>query len=130
MNPTVGFRNKSTSKKSVKTNTKSCFHRVNTDQERVVVAVQLAYDEYTIFLEGIRKDLSLGEITKAKSRIVVREGILFIIHFNIDYISAGDKMKCVTIVLENLTKVFDVISVQCDCCVHHDGLYITDLIKK
>lgn len=123
------LRGMSTSQKNETTVNRSCFRKVNTNEERVVTAVELAYVEYTEFLEGIMKNLRLGEIIKAENKIVVHEGILFEINFEIDYVPAGVKMECVTSVLEDLAKVFDVKNVSCDCCVEKDASKIPNVIN-
>lgn len=97
------------------------FHEVFAPEELITTAVQLAYDKYTKAIQGIMDDLlRLGEINKVESRNVVLEGTLFKINFGIVYIPDGDILDCVTLVLENLAKVFEVKSVVCDCCQEKD----------
>lgn len=89
---------------------------LSTSEERVVAAVNLAYNHYRKFLVGIMDDLRLGEINKAESENVEHKGTLLKIKFEIEYVPAGDIIECNTIVLENLTKALEVKNVSCDCC--------------
>lgn len=86
--------------------------------ERVVAAVQQAYDEYIEFLRGMQKHLRLrlGNINKAERAFIKKEGILLKVHFEIVYVPAGDILECDTLILDSFDQVFDVKNVSCDCC--------------
>lgn len=96
-------------------------HELSTSEERVVAAVNLAYNEYISFLVGIMDDLRLGEINKAESENVEHKGTLLSIKFEIEYIPAGDTMECNTVVLENFAEALEVKNVTCDCCKEEDS---------
>lgn len=104
-------------------------HIVSTSDQRVITAVQFAYNAYAKFLEGIREDIYLGKINKAEYENVENKGTLFKIKFEIIYIPAEDIMDCDTMVLEDLVQGFDVKNVSCNCCRDKDDIQVTNVIK-
>lgn len=128
-NNTDSSQHATASEKSVITDNRGCRHIVNINDERVVAAVQSAYEEYMSLLKGIIEDLHLGAINRAESKIVGHEGTLLHINFEIDYIPNGDKMDCDTIVLESIAKVFEVQNISCDYREEKDDSKNTNVIN-
>lgn len=106
---------------------KGGFHRVNTSEERVVAATQVAYDELIEFIGGIKENFSPGKINYAKSGIIDNQGTQFKINFEIFYVPTGNTMNCVAVVLENSKKAFEVKNVSCECCNEEDDSKITNV---
>lgn len=126
-NNTDWFLNGSTEESDVLGNIISSFHKVNTSDERVVAAAQLAYDELLDFIGGTKESFSLGKINEAESKITENEGTDFLLDFEIYYVPTGGIMDCVGIVQENFTKAFEVKNVSCECCRQKDDLETTNV---
>lgn len=103
---------------------------MNPRNERVMTAVQLAYNEYMKYLDKIKYDLRLGKINNAVSEIIANEGTLFKIKFEIVYKPDGDTMDCNTTVLENFAKAYEVKNVSCDCCQEIDGTKVINVMRS
>lgn len=93
------------------------FQTLNTSDENIVKAAQLAYDEYMSFLEMIKDDTRLVGVTAAESRLVDDKGTEFKIYFGIQYTPNESRIDCETLVHEDLEKQLDVLSVSCGCCL-------------
>lgn len=124
-----GFHNVSDSDKSAMRNKSGCLYEARTMEQRVEAAVQLAYDVFMEYIEAIKDDFRLGEINTSKTKIIENVGTYFKINFEIGFIPARDTMDCVTIVLENFDKSYEVFSVICDCCLEQDTSALSNVIE-